>query len=246
MYYNNFLNSKFHMSNFHKHTVIYKEFLTPDTFVLRLKPTQKEVFPFVAGQYTRLKNPNFKPEEAHTFSISSSPNTKEYLEFCIKTYGEWTQQLLQIEKGDELFVQEPEGNFTRKSHDTHMVYLAGGLGISPIMSMLRYIHEEKHNADVTLLYGSRTENTIAYKKEVEQMEKDMPHLKVVHILSHLEPTDPWKGYRGFINEDIIKNEVNLEKNPVFFIIGPPIFIEKMKEMLVGIGVKESQFRLEHL
>lgn len=235
------------MPNFHQYTVISKEFIHHDTFILQLQPEhQKEVFPFIAGQYTHLKNPNYLPEEAHPFSIASSPHTKNYLEFCIKIYGDWTENLSEIEKGATLYVQDPEGDFIRHPHDTHMVFMAGGLGISPIMSMLRFIHEEKHNADVTLLFGSKSEDAIVYKKEIDQMEKDMPHLKVIHVLSHLPENDPWPGYRGFISSEIVKKEVNLEKKPQFFIIGPPVFIEKMQELLFELGVKESQLRLEHL
>lgn len=232
-----------HYTNF---TIVFNEQILRDTFIFRLSPEKNNELDFLPGQYVFLKNQFYKPDEPHPFSIASSPLEKKYLEFCIKTYGDWTEKISELTNGTIMQVSEAQGNFVWDKDIQHAVYLLGGLGISPIMSMLRTIAlTDKKPQSLTILYGNRTPDTIAYHEELKKLTEVLP-LNIVHIFSHLEDTDPWTGYRGFITENIIRNEADLASHPTFFVVGPPIFIEKMLKILADLSVPKDKIKQEKL
>lgn len=194
-----------------------------------------------------MKNPKSQtPHEEHPFSIASSPQTKDYLEFCIRAYGDWTEELMRSTIGDTLQISDPHGNFTWDNTIQNALFLAGGIGISPIMSMLRFITHTSLTPQITLLYGNRTPETVMYKKEIEEIFSSHPDWHLVHIYSHLPDDHPWTGYRGFITHEILEREGGLSAKPTVFIIGPPIFIEKMQHELEQFSVSEDHIKTELL
>lgn len=215
-----------------------------DLIILQLINNHAPVFDFLPGQFCQIQNPSYiTPEETHLFSIASSPMQKKYLELCIKVYGNWTQSLAQKSVGETLKISGPFGKFTYESQND-AVFLAGGIGISPIVSMLRYIKDNRLHPTITLLYGSRTPDTIAYKDELDQLSSFIPNLKIVHILSHLTPSDSYDGYRGFITKDIIEKETDRGVNPTFFICGPPIFVQLQNDILQELHIPKDHIRQE--
>lgn len=220
---------------------------TADTTILRLQSEEGLLMAFKSGQYCRLRNPLYKqPEEEHIFSIASAPEESSYLEFCIKTYGYWTQAINNIKVGNILEVSDPQGSFILHKNDTNMVFLVGGTGIAPVVSMLRHINGQNLLVKALLLYGSRTPDDIVYGNELDYLQSQKAEIRVVHIMSHLKPEYDWPGYRGFITADIMKKEIDFSAKPVFFMCGPPIFIEKMKALLYSFSVADSQIREEKL
>lgn len=220
----------------------------PDTFVIRIKPTGTNLItPFSPGQYVEVKNPRYTDfEQARSFSIASSPNNSEYLELCVKTYGNWTKKFVEIKQGDLIKIAGPLGNFFWDNTDRNAVFLVGGNGIAPIISMLRFINEGKYEGNYLLLYGNRTQETIVYKQDIELLTQSIKTLRVVNIFSDLQNDNQWKGYHGFITDDILKKEVNFSIKPIFFIVGPEIFINKMKTILQSFNIPETQIKAELL
>lgn len=218
-----------------------------DAFILRVKPkSPTAVFSFLPGQYVYLKNPNSQTlEKEHPFSITSSPTNRNYLEFCIKIYGDWAEKLSNVTPGSILKISEPHGTFVWNKKIKYAVFLLGGIGIAPVISMLRFVKDTKQTPHITILYGNRTPETVAYRKELEELEMSL-NLRVIDIYSHLEPNHPWQGYRGFITRDVLEKEIDFSKKPVFFVVGPHIFIEKMKHELKKLNVKQNQIKEELL
>jgi len=232
---------------FTDYIIINKTPHTNDAFYLQVKPKEPiSITRFMSGQYCKIKNPNFiDPNEEHPFSIASSPNNKKYLEFYVRAYGDWTKALQKKPLGAIVQIALPFGNFTLdKTTDRNSVFLVGGVGISPVISMLRFIQEQGYKGNYTLIYGNRTQQTIAYKKELDTLCKRIKTCNIVHIFSDLAPNDSWRGYRGFVTKEILEKEVNFSLSPTFFVIGPPIFIEKMNEMLRIFSVKKKQIKQE--
>lgn len=230
---------------YYKYIIEEKTFETEGTHIYTLRP-ENESIQFKAGQYVFLKDPNFSnPEEEHPFSITSTPD-RTNLEFCIKQYGDWTESFAKRVKGSIVFVSEPQGEFVWDKDITYAVFLLGGIGISPIMSILRTLQKKGNESEIVMIYGNRTPKTIAYEKELHQLENTLSNFKVIHVFSDIPYTHSWSGYRGFITKDIIEKEVNVKKNPTVFFIGPPIFIEKMNRILHSIGINQSQMKKENL
>jgi ferredoxin-NADP reductase len=231
---------------YHNYILLDKHQEAEDTYIYRFSPATGKILHYKPGQYVFMKNPSFKPEEEHPFSLASSPMNPDYLEFCIKTYGDWTETLTTIEQGHIVSISEAQGAFTWDSTILQAVFLLGGIGIAPVMSMLRFMRDMKLSPQsLIMLYGNRTPETVAYRKELNELAVPLP-LKVVDIYSHLPENHPWTGYRGFIAKDIVDKEVNFTLKPTFFVIGPPIFIGKMNDLLAEYQVPKSKIRTEDI
>lgn len=220
---------------------------TDDIFTIVVKPiNSNRVFDFNPGQFAHIKNPLFENQnESHPFSITSSPQTTDKLEFCIRSCGDWTNDFAKLSQGAKLQIAGPFGKFIWDDSLINAVFLAGGVGIAPIISMLRTIMIRKTNFNLLLIYGNRTEKTIVYRKELGELGKKINSLRIVHVLSEIPVNDPWDGYRGFVTPGIIKKEVNLSLSPTFFICGPPIFITKMKDLLRNnFSIEEQKIKSE--
>lgn len=219
----------------------------PGVWVYRFQTHESStIFPFLPGQYVFIKNPNYKPEEEHPFSIASTPTDMEHLEFCIKVCGDWTEEFAKLQVGNLVKISEPQGIFIWDPQASYPVFLLGGIGISPIMSMLRYAQETDYHHPILVLYGNRTENSVTYLRELDEMIRTDLHLTIIHILSHILDDHPWKGYRGFITKEIIEQEVDFQKHPTFFIIGPPVFTDLMQKILSDFDLDKHHIRIENL
>lgn len=218
-------------------------FPVDDTFIVTAAPVETPISPYKPGQYCEIRLPRQSNEEPHYFSFVSIPGS-DTLEFCIRIYGEWTKNFSQLKAGDEIFLSEPKGTFFWEPAITNVAFLVGGIGVAPVISILKSALENKIKLKGTFLYGNRTPEVIMYKDELEKIIKEMPDIKVVHIFSHLPDGHPWQGYRGFITEEIIQKEVDLSSEPTFFIVGPPIFVTKMTSLLEELKVPKSNIKFE--
>lgn len=232
--------------NYQPYVLIEKQQHCGDTYVYRLRPYRGEMLRFKPGHYVFFKNSkSVTPDEEHPFSIASSPANEQYLEFCIKAVGDWTSELTELTIGDTIQISDPQGSFVWDDTVTYAAFMLGGVGISPVMSMLRYLVDSGQKPDIVMIYGNRNYDCIAYQKELEKLQEKLS-LRIVYVLSHLPQHDPWKGYRGFITQSIVKTEVDLSKKPVFFVIGPPIFLEHMQHELRDLNLSATQYRTEYL
>ncbi|KKQ96545.1 MAG: hypothetical protein A3C27_01820 [Candidatus Levybacteria bacterium RIFCSPHIGHO2_02_FULL_39_36] len=223
---------------FFDHRIIDINFDSEDVFILKVKPLRGRVLNFKPGQYTRIIIPDHPKTREHFFSFASSPENKSYLEFCIRIYGNWTKALSQLKKGKIIKISSPMGSFIWKNGIRNAVFIVGGIGISPFMSMLRYIVKKNSIEKITLLYGNRTQQTISYKKELEEISKKIT-LKIIHIFSEEKEKLYIPAYHGFITKKIIEKEIDFSAKPVIFITGPQVFIEKMLPVLGKIADKEK-------
>lgn len=217
-----------------------------DSSILTIKPRNGVIFSFLSGQFCELRIPHYNNElkRAHFFSIASPPTNQTYLEFGFKIYGEWTKRLSESKVGDEILIKGPYGKFIWDASVWNTVFLAGGIGITPFMSFLRFIRVSNQKPLITLIYGNRTEGHIAYRKEVEQIIASLPSSKVVHVLSDVKEGDQWNGHRGFLTKEILEKEVNFTLNPMFFVCGPPVFVKLAKEILQSFSIPENRIEQE--
>lgn len=232
--------------NYRKFDVLSVQHETEDSAIIRLKPSDDKRFVFKPGQYVNIKNPAFKPEEEHPFSIASSPLSQDYLEFCIKFSGDWTSKLRNLKKNDSLMISQAQGSMVLDEDLTDVVFLIGGLGISPVMSILRSFEIRRSFTNLTLIYGNRTKELVSYKSELEELTHSLHNFRIVNVFSHLDENDPWEGYRGFISKKIIQNEVDLSKKPTFVLVGPTVFLKHTKSILDEFSVSPHNIVTETL
>ncbi len=163
-------------------------------------------------------------------SISSSPTERGYIEFTKKiTQSDFSRALDSLKPGDSLMIQYPLGKFTLDNPQERIAFLSGGIGITPIRSICKYVIDKNLGTDMALIYANATIRDIVFKDDFDLMQKDYPKLKVSHILCEGAPG--FKCKVGLINAQVIKNEVPDYTQRKFFICGPPAMLEAMQKIL---------------
>ncbi|MCR5761384.1 MAG: iron-sulfur cluster-binding domain-containing protein [Sphaerochaetaceae bacterium] len=203
---------------------------------------------FYAGQYVVLDFEIGKSTVSRPYSISSAPyqarEKNGYLEITVrraKADGFISDYMLDKAKvGDTFMALIGNGQFYYEClrDAKHVVALAGGVGITPFVSMAREVAAGKLPIDLTILYGSVAEDDIVLKEELDKVEGKNVH--VVHVLSGDNPD--WKGEKGFLSADVIKKYS--AKDTTYFICGPQVMYGFVREELKKLKVPERRVRFE--
>ena len=222
---------------------------THDTWTVALKPPAGLAhFPYWPGQFRfmALRRPGrpFSGEE-HPFTISSSPTQPGVHTSTIKESGDFTRTIGQTRLGDKARVSGAYGRFSHVFYpeDQSLVFIAGGIGITPLMSMLRYMRDSKSDHEVLLLWGNKTAADIAFGEELEQMQAaQTPRLKVVHVLSAAGAD--WQGETGYVDRAKIEQHCGSVAGKAFYVCGPPKMMEMVDAALRDLGVPVDSIRQE--
>jgi ferredoxin-NADP reductase len=185
---------------------------------------------FKAGQFMKVILGEGKDLE-HYLSFSNSPTEKGYIEFTKKiSDSKFSHALCALKAGDNVKVQAPFGKFTLEGIDAPKIaFLSGGIGITPIRSMMKYAADANLGKDMVLLYANRTIKDIAFRDDLNAIQRQYPRLKVVHVLCESEPG--FKCSVGVINSEIVKGDIPDYLERKFFLCGPPGMVEAMKKIL---------------
>ena len=214
-----------------------------DTYTLRLEPTDGKAIPARnPGQFMFLKliRPG-RPSEEHPFTISASPTEPDHLVATIKESGDFTNTIGQTQPGDEARVEHPFGRFSYAHYEPEsFVFIAGGVGITPIRSMLRCLADSGDTRPVVLIYGNKTEGDILFRDELGDLPENV---SVVHVLS--DPDESWDGPRGYVTKDIIEQHAGewLSKADIY-LCGPPPMMDKVQQALRELSVDASRMHYE--
>lgn len=210
---------------------------TDDTFTLVLET--KKNFSFKPGQFCFLRLNKKGIYARHPISISSSPDEKD-LKFTIKLKGRFTKEALNLKIGEEVIVEGPFGIFTIEDteyKDKNLVFIAGGVGITPFFSIIKSNLHLNTKRDILLFYCSRTIKGTIFKEELDNIKE----LKKAYIFSE----DECQGYEnGIINKYVITKYVKDINNSVFFICGPEQMKKYVVKELKELGVKKRGIIIE--
>jgi len=164
-------------------------------------------------------------------SISSSPTEKCYLEFTKKlTQSDFSLALDKLKAGDQVSIQYPFGKFVLDESYPKIAFLSGGIGITPIRSICKYVVDKKLGIDIVLIYSNRSVRDILFKDDFDALQKSYAHLRVAHVLCEIEPG--FKCTVGRINSAVVKSEIPDYGKRKFYLCGPPQMVEAMRQMLV--------------
>jgi ferredoxin-NADP reductase len=218
-------------------------------WTVKLAPPEGENLPsYQPGQFQFITFDRGRglPVEEHHWTISSSPTQKGFVSSTIKESGDFTATIGLTKPGDTALVQGPFGRFsyTLYPKEKDFVFIAGGIGITPLMSMLCHMRDTKAEVDVLLLYANRTEKDIVFREELAAIEAgEAPRLKVVHILS--EPESGWNGETRYVDREKITRYVsdNMSEK-AFYVCGPPAMNTKVIETLLAMGVPYPRIHTE--
>ena len=215
---------------------------TRDTWTLTLAPESGPVFDYRPGQFLflRLIGPGIRAEE-HPFTISSSPRRTDAITVTIKESGNYTRAIGRTPLGTRARLEAPFGRFSLAYYAApEFVFIAGGVGITPVMSMLRYLRDTDDPRRAVLLYASRTREDIIFREELGALP---PRLEVTHILS--QPGADWTGPSGRLSPSVLRERAGdrLARGAVF-LCGPPPMIRQARLDLRGLGVPARRIHFE--
>jgi len=225
-----------------------------ETYVKEIIPRTHDVtsfrFPrpaeleYKAGQFLFVTLKADGKELSKHFSFSSGPTEKTHIEFTKKLSDSYFSAALKaLKKSDWARIDAPYGKFTFEGEHEKIGLLGGGIGITPFIGICKYCTDMRLDTKITLLYGNRTEDDIAFRKELEAMQEQNENLKVVFTLN--EADSEWKGATGFITADMIKKEIPDYEETVFYTCGPPAMVEIMGKLIEQLGLPETQLKREY-
>jgi ferredoxin-NADP reductase len=222
---------------------------TPDVKTFRMMNPLGGALPFdyLPGQFlTVIVQTDGKPVK-RSYTIASSPTQHDYVEITVKHKegGEVSGFLhTGVREGDLLDLSAPSGSFTFTGRECKCILLiGGGVGITPLMSVLRYLTDRSWPGDIYLLYSCRTPQDIIFREELEYLQRRHPNLHVVIAISRPEGTD-WKGPTGRITKDLISQSVPDLASRYVHICGPVPLMEAVKKMLAELGVPKERIKTE--
>jgi len=223
---------------------------THNVWTLKFAPPEGQTrFNFMPGQFqfvTLLRGRGL-PEEEHHFTISSSPTEQDFHTSTIKSSGDFTATIGETRPGDLAAIEAPFGRFSSVFYQGNrdFIYIAGGIGITPLMSNLRYMHAIKAEHRILLLYANRTEADIVFQEELACLEvQPKPELNVVHILSR--PGETWQGEKGHLDREVIVRLTGDRlATAMIFLCCPYPMIKNIRRILRALGVPEERISIEY-
>ena len=212
-----------------------------------------EEFEFTAGQFLTVRVQVDGKPLVRCYSISSAPEAGGYLEISVKRQGVVSGMLHStVRPGSMLSVKRPNGKFTYPDGDDRpIVLLAGGVGITPLISMFRHAVATHPMRPATLILSAKTDKHVPFRRELDLLVERHPQAKVAIVTSGGPFALVTGGgptgighYSGRINEDLIRKLVPDIANSIYLTCGPGAMMEAMKQLLASLGVPQPQIRYE--
>jgi predicted ferric reductase len=215
-----------------------------NAYTLALRPVGHDGMRFEPGQFAwlTLRDSPFAIEE-HPFSFSSSALHPDRPEITAKVLGDFTASLGEVPPETQAFLEGPYGAFSTDRHEgPGFVFLAGGIGITPMMSMLRTFAERGDRRPMRLIYANKAWDDVTFREALEGLETELD-LTVVHVLE--EAPEGWQGETGFLTEEILDRHLPDEpERQQYFICGPPPMMDLVEENLDRLHVPLDRIHSE--
>jgi predicted ferric reductase len=219
----------------------------PQVWTLTLAPEDGHPFRFLPGQFQflRLHDSGVAPEE-HPFTIASSAARQDRISLTIKESGDFTAGIGRVRPGDRASVHGPFGRFSHALHadERDLVFVAGGIGITPLLSMLRSMRDSAEPRRVLLVYACRQAADLLFTPELEAMAiARRPQLTVVPVLS--KPLGSWSGETGLLDAGRLARLCGGIEHKAFYLCGPPPMMAGLILGLRRLGVSPRRIHADH-
>lgn len=208
----------------------------------------KEDVEFRPGQFFFVTIKIGGTERAKHFSFSNSPTEKGYVEFTKRiTESEFSKALDRLNIGDWAKLKMPYGSFTFEGEYEKIAFLSGGIGITPIRSICKFVTDMRLPTDIVLLYGNSKEEDIIFRQDLDEMVSANKNIRIVYTLTSPDVDKKvWQGRTGYIDDKMIKEEIPDFNGRTFYICGPPKMVESLMNILKNkLNVQEDKIKIEN-
>ncbi len=218
-----------------------------DTHTIELSPEDGNVFAYAPGQFAFVTfRSEAVPRERHPWTISSTPTRPRSLIFTIKNSGDFTALVGQLKPGDTADIDGPYGRFSYLAYapdpKRELVMVAGGVGITPMLSMLRHLSDRGERRKVTLIWSNRTEADILCRDELESIQAKLESLTVRHVLTRQKD---YKGPSGRLDKTMLSDLLSgCSRDASVFVCGPPPMMDAVCKSLKEVGFSSRHIHTE--
>jgi methane monooxygenase component C len=228
--------------------IVAVEKLSSNVVRLEIEPIDPETgaaikIPFVAGQYMDLEIPGSAISRSYSMATTKEAPTLEFL-IRLLPDGRFSKFLLtEAKPGLALNLRGPFGIFNLRENGFRPRYfVAGGTGLSPVLSMIRFMKQEEHPQQTKLFFGVTHQHELFYVDELKKLEASMPNLSV-HI-AVMTPGPDWEGGKGTVVDDLSKHLVGAKTTPDIYMCGPPGMVDATFAAAAKTGVPKDQVFVE--
>lgn len=224
-----------------------KKQLAKETFAFYFDRS-KQNWDFHPGQYIQMMLSIENPDDRgtmHYFTISSSPTDKKYLRIITKVIqSTFKKTLVGLQPGQDVSFVGPNGEFFLQEENPSHVFLAGGIGMTPFMSMIEYAAAKNLQNSITLFASFSVPEEIIYFDQLAQISNAHQNINVVYTITRPENTS-WNGETGRISKELVSKNVSDVKAPLYYIVGPPPMVDATVAMVGEMGIPEEKIFQEH-
>jgi len=218
--------------------------VTRDTKTFAFEPAEPTLFRHDPGQYLTFTFEIDGQELHRCYTLSSPPSRPHLAAITVKRVpggrvSNWLHD--HLTPGDAVRARGPLGGFSMVRHPAPAyLFLSGGSGITPLMSMTRTLYDLASPADVVFVHSARTPDDIPFRQELELMAATAPHLRVSHVCEDDGETERWDGHRGRLTLDMLRQTVPDLLRREVFTCGPPGYMRAVRRMLAVAGLPEDR------
>ncbi|MFD2924773.1 FAD-dependent oxidoreductase [Halobacillus naozhouensis] len=222
-----------------------KETIANDTMAFHWE--KPKGFEFKAGQHCEMTLANSevtKEEKKRVFSMAYAPFEKDVVTATRMSDSTFKELLKDFPEGAEVKFSEPSGDFTLHNADTTpAVFIIGGIGITPVRSIIAQATYDKMPHKITLMYSNNTPEDVAFMTDLKGFAERNSNFSFVPVMTETQAGE-WNGETGFIDANMLKRHVPDISAPIYYLSGPAGMVQDMRKMLTEAGANEANIRTE--
>jgi ferredoxin-NADP reductase len=211
------------------------------------KPSQFDFKPGQSADVTPFNPPETDSEgNTRTFSIASSPFENQLMFATRMRDTAFKRSLKKVPLSTEVKIDPPMGSFTlHKNSAKPAVLLAGGIGITPFISIVRQADHDRLPHKLFLFYSNRRPEDAPFLETLQALEKSNPNFRLICTMTAMSQSQRgWNGETGLIDKEMLSRHLTDLQGPIYYVAGPPARVAGIRKMLAGAGVDEDDIRTE--
>jgi len=232
----------------HKFTVVSVTEDSPSMRTLTMRPDNGKIFKYLPGQFgfIRIQGDGISGEE-HPFSITSEPTNTDTISMTIKNLGDWTADVLRVKPGSRALISAPYGRFSPLLYksDKAVVLIAGGVGITPMLSILRYFYKNDKDRKVMLFWGVNSRTELINADEFSAFTREMKNFLFVPVIAR---ELDYEGEKGYITNELIERIIKANDSTLhdaqYYVCGPAIMQSKIIKGLRSRKISKRHIHFE--
>ncbi|MGE5469771.1 MAG: ferredoxin--NADP reductase [Bacteroidota bacterium] len=203
-------------------------------------------FTFKPGQAIELILPELPENAGHAFSLVNAPFDDQLVIATRLRDSAYKRALRSLQPGSPVRVEGAFGSLTlHKDTARPAVFIVGGIGITPCISILRQATHDRLPQDLVLVYSNRRPEDAAFLDQLQQLAAQNSRFRLLATMTKMEAsTRPWTGETGPVNESLLGKAAGQLVAPIYYLVGPPAMVESMRELLNRMGVDDDAIRSE--